>query len=76
VKTDDGQETMRLNPDEIKHILFTERWGDAVDKDGGRFPVRVKKIVDSMIQLDKNLSGNIVPKPPIDIHHYRSIEFK
>lgn len=76
VKTDNGQEIMNLNPDQIKGVLFADRWGDAVDKDGGRFPVRVKNITGKMIELDKNLNGNIVSKPPIDIHHYRSIEFK
>ncbi|MBN1879827.1 hypothetical protein JW823_06925 [bacterium] len=76
VKTDNGQEILKLNPDEVKNLLFTERWGNAVDKDGGRFPVRVKKMNGGMIELDKNLNGNIVSKPPIDIHHYKSIEFK
>jgi len=76
IKSGQDQETLYLNPSEVINIEFSERWGNAVDMDGGRFPVRVKKIIDGKIELDKNLNGNIVPKPLIDIHHYKSIEFK
>lgn len=75
MKTDTGQETRHFTPDEIKNILFSERWGKAVDNDGNTFPVRAKRMVGNKIELDKNLDGKIVPKPLAEITHYKSIEF-
>jgi hypothetical protein len=75
IKTNSGQETRQFRPDEIKNILFSERWGQAVDRDGNSFPVRAKRMVGNKIELDKNLDGAIVPKPLIEITHYKSIEF-
>lgn len=75
VKTDSGQEMRYLRIGEFRNVLFSERWGTATDIEGYTFPVRVKRIVGDKIELEKKLDGKIVPKPLVEISHYKSIIF-
>ncbi|MBN1297414.1 hypothetical protein JXA80_11585 [bacterium] len=69
------QRNQALNPGQISNLIFADRWGKAVAKDGSRFPVRIHSMNGSMIDFDKRLNGNVVPKGTTDIHNFTSITF-
>jgi len=75
LKTPRGQVVRSLAPGQIVNMQFADRWGRAVAKDGGRFPIRIKSMNGVMIEFDKKLNGNVVPKPLSDIHNFTSITF-
>lgn len=76
MKTPQGQKVRTFAPGQISQMMFADRWGNAVAKDGGRFPIRIKSMNGTMIQFEKKLNGNVVPKPATDIHNFTSIVFK
>ena len=75
IKQGQGQVLRQLAPHEIQNLSMADRWGNAVAKDGSRFPVRIKSMRGKMMDYEKNLSGRIVPKPLTDIHNFTLIQF-
>ncbi|MCD4654306.1 hypothetical protein K8T06_10275 [bacterium] len=75
VKKQNGQKILKLAPARIKNLFMADRWGQAIAKDGSRFPVRINQMNGAMIKFDKKLNGQVVPKPLTNIHNFTSITF-
>jgi len=75
IKNKGGRKLRQINPNNVTSLSMPNRWGQAVAKDGTRFPVRINSMNGVMIQFDKRLNGNIVPKPLTDINNFTSIIF-
>jgi hypothetical protein len=72
---DSGNIQREVEPGTVDYIEFSPRWGQAVLHNGDHFKLRVKRMSDNKLWIDKDIDGRIVAKDEYPIEKFKSIEF-